>query len=60
MIDAKYIVLKEMLKKRKNSLAEEYLKKILLTFSGNTELVSGLILAYSKLVRKYYEDLKGV
>jgi hypothetical protein len=46
--------------KSKFSIAEEYLKKSIISYSGNVELVSDLIFGYSKIVKKYYTDLKGI
>lgn len=60
MSEAKYIILKEMATKKKFQIAEDYLKKCIVHFAGDSELVGSLILGFSKIVRKYYSDAKGV
>lgn len=54
---AKKVILKEMLIKKRNSLAEEYLKKCLLHFSSSFDVLTSLIVQYSKLVLKYYSGV---
>lgn len=60
VVSAKYYIMKEMTQKGKHTIAEEYLKKCLLQFSGHADIVEGLLLMYSKVVKKYYASLKGV
>ncbi|CDW85134.1 u3 small nucleolar rna-associated protein 6 [Stylonychia lemnae] len=51
IVNSKSIILNEMLKMKKQSLAEEYLKKCLLQFSGVAQLKSDIIYQYSKLLK---------
>lgn len=43
-----------MIKKGKAVIAEEYLKKCLITFSSNFELLGTLLTGYAKLIKKAY------
>ena len=47
--------MKEMIIKGKPQLAEEYLKKCLVTFSSNFDLLGSLLIGYAKLVKKCYQ-----
>jgi hypothetical protein len=53
-VKAKKIIMREMIRKGKPQIAEEYLKKCLLTFSYNFELIADFLLAYAKLIKKEY------
>ena len=50
--------MREMVIKGKHHIAEEYLKKTLLQFSGNFFLLAELLLKYSKIVKSYYPSIK--
>lgn len=52
--------MKEILKNNKQKIAEDYLKKCLVTFSGHPDLACELLLLYSKLVKKFYKDGQGI
>ncbi len=56
---AKKIIMHEMIKKGKSNIAEEYLKKCLITFSSNFELLGSLLTAYAKLIKKSYQGTPG-
>ena len=46
--------MREMVLKGKHQIAEEYLKKTLLQFSGNFSLMAELLLGYSKIIKSHY------
>lgn len=60
IIAGKYLVFKEMGKKGKLSLAEDYLKKQLVHFTSYPHILDGLLLAYSSVVKKFYTNTSGV
>jgi hypothetical protein len=45
---------REMVVKGRTQLAEEYLKKCLLTFSSNFDLLASILTAYANLIKKSY------
>ena len=47
-----------MVLKGKHQIAEEYLKKTLLQFSGIFTLMADLLLKFSKIVKSYYPSTK--
>lgn len=51
---AKKVIMREIIRKGRSQIAEEYLKKCLLTFSSNFELMGELLTAYAKLIKKDY------
>ena len=54
IVKAKKIIMREMIRKGKPQIAEEYFKKCLLNFSSNFDLISDLLLVYAKLIKKEY------
>jgi hypothetical protein len=51
---AKKVIVREMVVKGKTQLAEAYLKKCLLTFSSNFDLLASILTAYANLIKKSY------
>ena len=47
--------MREMITKGRHQLAEEYLKKCLLSFSSNFDLLASILTAYAKLIKKTYQ-----
>ena len=54
---AKKVIMREMILKGRPSLAEEYLKKCLISFSTQFTLLARLLQAYSGLIKKHYTSL---
>ncbi len=46
--------MREMCKQNKILIAQDYLKKTLLTFAGNTDFKTLLMHKYAKIIREFY------
>lgn len=57
---AKKVIMREMILKGRPNLAEDYLRKCLISFSTQFSLLGRLLQAYSGFIKKHYTSPQGI